>query len=204
MRDTIGRDTVGEYERAAHAEGLAAGLAAVLTGVAPAAAPGPVAALPADRVPPGAAVIRHRLADAEGVAFVRRAGATPLPADRLTALGARLGEVRLGVTRRLVEQAVEHVSGRISGGEPTIRKQLVAGVLADLLTAVEAVRRCLRVAGDVPAAVADVHDRLTAMDWEAAKLLGAGGYLAGSPARGAHVSRLTANCWIVREGAPAP
>jgi hypothetical protein len=88
----------------------------------------------------------------------------------------------------------------VAGGEPTIRKQLVLGTVADLVTAAEAIRRYLTVAGEVAAAVVDAHDRLTVLGWEAAKLFGASGYLVDGPARSAYVSRLAANCWIAREG----
>ncbi|MYY08078.1 acyl-CoA dehydrogenase [Streptomyces sp. SID4919] len=193
-------DAIAECEEAAYEDGLAAGLAVALAGTDGPAPPGRVAALPTAALAPGAPVIRHRMADLEGIAFVRRDGTWPAPAPELTAFGARLGAARIGVTRRLTDLAVHHLSGRTSGGEPMIRKQLVAGVLADLVTAAEALRRCLEVAGHLPVAVTDVHDRLTVHDREAAKLLGASGFLAGSPARAAHVSRLTANCWIARDG----
>jgi hypothetical protein len=174
-------DTIAECERVGYADGLAAGLARALTGVDVLCPPGPVAAVPAAAVPAGAVVIGHRLADLEGISLVRCA--EHRPARGLTALGARLGAVRLGITGRLIEQAVEHLSGRTAGGEATIRKQ----------------RQRLLVAGRVPVAVTDLHDRLNAIDWEVAKLLGARGYLACSPTRGAYVARLTANCWIARE-----
>jgi len=193
------RDTIVHCERVAHADGLAAGLATALAGVDTARPPGPVAALPAGRVAAGTPVIRHELAASEGVSFVRRADPPPDPADPagLTSFGARLGAVRLGVTRRLTEQATAHVAGRTAEGEPLIRKQLVAAVLADALTAIETLRHCLLTAGRQQAAVADVHQRLTDLDWELTKLLGASGFLADSPARAAYVSRLTANCWAL-------
>jgi alkylation response protein AidB-like acyl-CoA dehydrogenase len=196
-------DTIGECERSAHAEGLAAGLATALAGMPAGAPPGSVAAVPSNAVDLagsawGETLVPHDLAAREGISFVRCQGRAPVPTDELTAFGARLGAVRLGVHRRLLQRAVEHLAGRLSGGEPILRKQLVQGTLADILAAGEAVRRCLLVAGDAAAAVADAHDRLTVLDWEAAKLLGASGYLSDGPARGAWVSRLTANCWIVR------
>jgi hypothetical protein len=190
-------DAIAECEKAGYADGLAAGLAQALTGVDVLCPPGPVAAVPAAAVPAGAAVIGHRLADLEGISLVRCADHEP--ARGLTALGARLGAVRLGITGLLIERAVEHLSGRTAGGEATIRKQLVAGTLADALTATESLRQRLLVAGHVAVAVTDLHDRLNAIDWEVAKLLGASGYLACGPARGAYVARLIANCWIARE-----
>ena len=114
-------------------------------------------------------------------------------------MAARLAAVRLGLVRRLAERAVGHLSGRVVGGEPAVRKQLVLGTLADLVTEAEAMRRRLMVAGDVPAGVADAHERLTVLGWEAAKLLGASGYLVDGPARGVYVSRLVANCWVPTE-----
>ncbi|MGH3416980.1 MAG: acyl-CoA dehydrogenase, partial [Actinocrinis sp.] len=101
--------------------------------------------------------------------------------------------------RSLTERAVGHLSGRVVGGEPTIRKQLVLGTVADLVTETEAIRRLLMVAGTVSAAVADAHERLTVLGWEAAKLFGASGYLVDGPTRGVYVSRLVANCWVVTE-----
>jgi hypothetical protein len=198
-----------DCEQAARGAGLAAGLAAALDAVwadAPGRAPAPpgrVAALPADRVPAGAELIAHHMAVLEDIAFVRCEPAVPEDSERLTAFCALLGAARLGVSRRLLEWAVEHLSGRTVEGQPTIRKQLVLGTLADTLTGVEAARRSLQVAGTVPAAVAEVHDQITELDWECVKLLGASGYVTDSPSRGAYVSRLIANCWIPREdGAP--
>ncbi len=188
-----------ECERAAHEQGLAAGLAAALDASAAAVPAGPIAALPADRVPAGAELLAHRMAALEAIAFVRREPARAGAADGSAPFGALLGAARLGVSRRLARWAVEHLSGRTVDGEPTIRKQLVLGTLADVLTGIEAARRCLQVAGSLPAAVADVHDRITELDWESAKLLGASGFITDSPSRGAYVSRLVANCWVARE-----
>jgi alkylation response protein AidB-like acyl-CoA dehydrogenase len=193
------RDTMSECERVGHADGLAVGLALALAGLAPDAAPGPVAALPEAATPAGADVIRHDLAARAGISFVRVDRRQPA---ELTAFTARLGAVRLGVTRRLLERAVAHLSARVAGGEPIIRKQLVQGVLADAQVETEVLRRLLRVSWHLTSAVADVHDRLTVLDWELAKLLGASGYAGESRASDAFVSRLTANCWVRRVGVP--
>ncbi|HEU5425716.1 MAG TPA: hypothetical protein VFU74_02535 [Actinocrinis sp.] len=192
-------ESISECERIAHAHGLAAGLGAALGGVDADAAPGLIAALPAARVAPGAAVIPHRMAELEGISFVRPLAKAALRAEERTALAGRLGGVRLGMVRSLAERAVGHLSGRVVGGEPTIRKQLVLGSVADLVTETEAIRRLLTVAGTVSTAVADAHERLTVLGWEAAKLFGASGYLVDGPARGVYVSRLVANCWVSTE-----
>ncbi|WP_353942655.1 acyl-CoA dehydrogenase family protein [Streptomyces sp. HUAS MG91] len=192
---------IAASERAAHEAGLAAGLAVALDGFDTTAAPGPVAAVPSAWAAEDAEVLPHHVAAAEGISFVRCAAPGTAPEQELVALAAGLAAVRLGATRRLTRHAVEHLTHRTSGGEPTIRKQLVLGTLADLLTAVEAIRAQLRVVAPTVATVGDVHDRITALDWEAAKLLGASGFLVESPARSAHVSQLVANCWVVREAA---
>ena len=180
------RHTIAECERAGHDDGIAAGLA--LTGAELEAAPGRVAAVVT--VPDGAVVLREE----QGVSFVR---AEPRPGGpELTAIAARLAGVRLGLTTRLAERVVAHLSGRTVGGEPTIGKQLVQGALADAHVATEAARRTLAVAGDCPDAVRDVHERLTTVDWELAKLLGASGFVDGGAMFDVHLSRLTANCWV--------
>jgi hypothetical protein len=194
-----GPESIAECELVAHTHGLAAGLGAALAGVDAAAAPGRVAALPAARVAPGATVIPHRMADLEGISFVRSQSAATVSAEERTAVGARLGAVRLGIVRRLADRAVEHLTARVAGGEPTVRKQLVLATIADLVAETEALRRRLMVAAAVASAVADAHERLTVLGWEAAKLFGASGYLVDGPARGAYVSRLAANCWVVPE-----
>ncbi|MFG2011507.1 acyl-CoA dehydrogenase family protein [Micromonospora sp. NPDC048868] len=199
------RDMIDECEQTAYSAGLAAGLAVALAAAPGITPPGRVAAVPTAALPAGwattpASTVGHRMAGQEGISFATTDDHPGLADGQLTQFCAHLGAVRLGVTRRLLEWAVEYLSGRTVGGEPTIRKQLVLGVLADVQTAVEAARRSLRVSGTVPAAVLDVHDRVTTLDWEAAKLLGASGYVAGTPTRGAYVAQLTANCWLPREG----
>jgi hypothetical protein len=197
------RDRIRECVLAGHADGLAAGLTLALEGMAASAAPGPVAAFPAAAVPAGAAVFPHDIAARQGVTFVPRGIPRPVPDGQLTALGARLAAVRLGVSRRLREHAVEHLAARVADGERTIRKQLVQGALADAAVAAESALQCLLVAGHLAVAVADTHDRLTALDWELAKLLGASGFAddpgtPDTPAAAAYVSRLAANCWLPR------
>lgn len=180
------RHTIAECERAGHGHGLPVGLA--LTGADLDNAPGRVAAVPAAAVPADAVVLHED----QGVSFVRT---EPRNGPESTAIAARLAGVRLGLTKRLVERVVEHLSGRTVGGEPTISKQLVQGTLADAHVATEAARRVLTVAGDCADAVADVHTRLTTVDWELAKLLGASSFVDGGAMFDVHLSRLTAHCW---------
>lgn len=227
-------DTIAACEAAAHERGLAPALELALREAGPGVPSGRIGALPAAAVPAGAAVLPHRLAEREGVRFVRLplpapgpqppAAAPPAdpapssdaapagpPADAVSAevpssaasFGALLGAVRIGLARRLLDDAVAHLSGRTSGGEPLTRKQLVLGTVADVHTGLAAVRELLRVAGGSPAAVADAHERLTALDWEAAKLLGAAGFLADGPARAGYVGWLVAASWLDGDASPA-
>lgn len=195
------QNTITACEEAGRRDGLAAGLALALAALDAGAAPGGVAALPADTVPAGTEVIRHDMALAEGIGFVRPATRHEVPAEELTALAARLGAVRIGATLRLVEQVAGHLSRRVFGGEPVLAKQLVQGGLADALVATETARCGLATAGENRAAIVDVHDRLTQVDWQLARMLGASGYVGRNPACGAYVSRLVANCWVAREEA---
>lgn len=195
------RNAIVECERAAFEAGLAAGLAVALEGWDAGAAPGGVAALPRAAVPAGAAVIPHEMAASQGIAFVRCDARRGVPDGEVTAVAAAVGAVRIGVTRQLTEKVVAHLSHRVVGGEPTISKQLVQGTLADAEVVTETARRCLLLPGHRTRVVADVHDRLTALDWELAKLLGGSGYVGRGPACAAFVSRLTANCWVPRGGA---
>jgi hypothetical protein len=238
-------DMIAACEAAAHAGGLASGLALALAEAGVPAPPGPVAALPTSSVPAAARVVPHRLAEREGVSFVRwpltpdgtddpddtydpentydadsahggyapNDAYAPDAADRADGpdgadagahrLAALLGAVRAGLARRLLDDAVAHLSGRVAEGEPISRKQMVRGTVADVHTGLEAVLRLLRVAGDVPAAVADAHDRITALDWEAAKLLGASGFVADGAARPGYVGWLVAQTWLPADGMPA-
>ncbi|WP_062216634.1 hypothetical protein [Streptomyces sp. NBRC 109706] len=190
------RDALQSCEHVGRTHGFRAGLALALDGADADAAPGRLAALPSDAVGPGVEVVPHRLAEREGVAFVRRTGRRQVSQDERTALAARLAALRVGITHRLRERAVAHLAARVSGGEPTLRKQLVRGALADALVTVETVRRTLLVAGDMAGTVIECHQRLTETDWELAKLLGASGYAGPGTASTAFVARLTANCWL--------
>jgi hypothetical protein len=197
------RDAISECEQEARSAGLAAGLALALDGADERTAPGSVAALPAGLVPAGTPLVRHQAGEAEGIRFVQAPARRPPPGPELTAalttIGARLGQSRLGLTSQFFDHVVAHLASRTAGGEPLIRKQLVAGTLADAQLTVDLTRRCLRVAGHSPVAVADAHAKITAVDWELARMLGASGYVGpGLPAR-AFVSRLIANCWVRRE-----
>jgi Acyl-CoA dehydrogenase, C-terminal domain len=197
---TLASAGLSECELAGREAGLAAGLALALSGTAAAdVAPGRYAAVPAEGLADDVPVLRHRLADAEGIVFLDRPGERPADAPELAEVGRLLAAVRIGLLRRILDQVVEHLSGRLSGGEPLIRKQLIAGAVADVMAGLELLRG-YAAAQRGPVALADVHNRLDELGWEVATLYGAAGYLSDGPGRALHVSSLAAGTWVPREG----
>lgn len=187
-------------EQIARTEGLAGGLAAALADTdVTALAPGRYAAVPGHQVPEGAQVRTHRLADYEDIVFVACPGERPQPCMETVELARAMAAVRLGVVRRLLDDAVTHLTERVMGDEPLIRKQLITGAVADILAEIELLRGYADCQRD-PAAVGDLHGRLDELGWQVLKLFGAAGYLADHPARALYVSALVANTWIDRTG----
>jgi hypothetical protein len=193
-----------ECEQVGRSAGLAAGLSLALAASSIVdTAPGSHAAVPAGEVPAGAAVSTHRLADYEGIVFVACPGdpaRRPRGSYGLVEIGRLLAAVRIGVLRTVLDQAVEHMSNRLAGDEPLIRKQLITGTIADVMAGLELLRAYTGSQRD-PVAIADVHTQLDALGWQVAQLFGAAGYLADHPARSLYVSALVANTWIDKEGA---
>lgn len=191
---------LAEHVRLGQGGGLAAGLARILRDLSHAdivaAAPGRFVAVPAQRA--FAEVVEHSMAAAEGIAVLALPDAPTGPTGRTVEIGLRLAAVRVGLTRRLLDQAVEHLTGRVGGGEPLIRKQLNQGTVADVLAALELLRRHLETAVLDPSAdlVADVHAQLGDLDWEVTKLFGASGYLTDHDVRALYVAGLVANTWV--------
>ena len=199
---TIVSAGMAECEKAGRAAGLAAGLALALSGISVAeTAPGRYAAVPAESLEDGAPVLRHRLADPEGIVFLDCPGERPDEAPGLDEVGRLLAAVRLGVLRAVLDQVVEHLSNRLSGDEPLIRKQLVVGAVADVMAGVELLRGYASTQRG-PVALADVHNRIDELGFEVATLYGAAGYLADGPGRALYVSSLAAGTWVPRAGIP--
>jgi len=199
---TLPQTGMAECERIGREAGVAAGLAAALSGISvPDSAPGRYAAVPMESPDEGAAVLHHRLAAAEGVVFLECPGQGPDSGPAWAEAGRLLAAVRLGVLRRALDQAVEHLSGRQSGGEPLIRKQLITGSIADVMAGTEMLRAYAQTQGG-QAALADIHTRLDVLGWEVLKLFGAAGYLSDGPGRALYVSALAAGTWVPREEVP--
>jgi hypothetical protein len=199
-------DAIKQCEQTARAEGLATGLTLALNGFdVLAMAPGRYAAVPAKTAPDELPVAPHSLAGLEDIVLVDRgrpsAGDTSTaPGDaELVTFGQRLAAVRLGLTRRLLDAATEHLSNRTGGDEPLVRKQLVTGAIADIIAGVELLRAYangLPAAGAPLANLADLHAKITELDLEVIRLFGAAGYIADHPVRALYVSALVANTWM--------
>lgn len=199
--------TLRDCERIACGDGLAAGLGAALDGagltavVAAAVAPGRYAAIPVGYAPDGVPVREHSIADLEGIAFVECPAVRPCGPAALAEFACLLAAARLGLLRRLLDMAVAHLSERTSGDEPLIRKQLITGTIADVMTGIE----LARVTADCHLdddALADLHGGLDDLGWEVTKLFGAAGYITDHPVRALYVSALVASAWIDREKVP--
>jgi alkylation response protein AidB-like acyl-CoA dehydrogenase len=120
----------------------------------------------------------------EGVALVMNNGHAEADPD----LPGRLVGVRLGVLRNVLDEAIGHLSARISDGEPLLRRQLVTGAVADIVAEAEMARRLI--------ATPDIaHSAITDAGWDVTKLFGAAGYITDQPARALYVSALIANMW---------
>jgi hypothetical protein len=217
---------VADYESVGYTSGLSAGLAKALADLDDtdlvAAARAGYAAVPAQRVDEGATVVEHRLATSEGVAILDvrlPPGLVPLrhPGDRPEVVGLRLAAVRIGLARKLLDDAISAVGAAATAtigvtaavgavgavaapviAQPLLRHRLNLGAIADILSALESLRLLLEGTARHPsrAAVVDVHTRLTRLDWQVAKLFGPDGYHADHPVRALFVAELVANTWV--------
>jgi len=208
--------TLDEARAAARSAGLAAGLRRVLADItAVPCSVGGRALLPAGwsgNVPawrlPGRTLHRadaqvrqrrHPLAAVGGLELVEvsprvSAAAAPCagpdicPGGQLALVG-----MRIGVAERALDQATDHLAGRMSGGAPMIRHQLLQAAIADAVTELElcaAYRSC----------PADAHDRLSGVEQSIAGLFGGSGYLCAGPATSLHLARLVASTWSSENG----
>ena len=197
---------INQCERTARAEGLATGLMLALDGLnVLAMAPGRYAAVPAKIAPDELPVATHSLAGLEDIVLVDRGrpatgdASTVSGRAELLVFGQRLAAVRLGLTRRLLDAATEHLSNRTGGDEPLVRKQMVTGMIADIIAGIELLRAYasgLPTAGAPQASLADLHAKITELDLEVIRLFAAAGFIADHPVRALYVSALVANTWM--------
>ena len=197
MSSGFASEHVGDCEVAGYHSGLAAGLGRALADLDDAdlvaAARLGFAAVPADRVRDGASVLEHRVAAAAGVAILDvrlPAGLVPLrhAGDRPEVVGVRLAAVRVGLVRKLLDEALARPARR----RPTYR------AIADVVSALEALRHRLIGAARHPsrADVVAVHTRLDQLGWQVARLFWPEGYRPDHPVRVLFVAELVAGTWV--------
>jgi hypothetical protein len=195
----------------AHA-GLATALGALYAGLGPGVlpcGPGGHAVVPrelavsADRVWcagtvsardwPAESVVPHGLAGAAGLVCLRIP--VPAPACGGGELVAGLARLRLDLSRRLLDDCVDYLAGRSTGGAALLDQQLVRGDLADAGTAHEELSAVLD--GTAPVDVLGwVHGRVTAVDRMLLRLLGASSFVADGPGGRHAVSELLADVYV--------
>lgn len=181
-----------EVRRVACADGLVAGLRLVLAGRDVdrlAAATDAGGAVPDPTAPFGIAFGGARRAAAE----------TPDHPPELADVLRLLVQVRLGVTARVLAQAVQHLTGRRSGDVAIIDLPAVRMTVADVHSGADLVAAAAT--GAVGTAVAaDLHERVTALDGELLTLFGASGALRGSPGHDLLLSERVADHWAPPTG----
>ncbi|MFC4851971.1 hypothetical protein [Actinophytocola glycyrrhizae] len=229
MTGVFGWLDVADFESVGYTSGLSAGLDRALADLDDAdlmaAAHAGWAAVPEQRVLEGANVLEHHMATSEGVAILDvrlPVGLVPLrhAGDRPEVVGLRLAAVRIGLARKLLDQALGRgpfdlgrhgavtsrgVAGAgstgsrpLTGGRPLLHHRLTVGAISDVLAALTSLRGYVEGARrwQTRSAVVDVHRRLTRLDWQVAKLFGLHGDLADHPVRALFVAELAAHTWV--------
>jgi len=188
---------VDDCEVAGYRSGLAAGLGRALadlddTDLVAAARLG-FAAVPAERVPDGATVVAHPVAADAGVAILDvrlPAGLTLLrhAGDRPEVVGLRLAAVRIGLVRRLLDEALTSLPWH----------RFLFGAIGNVVSALESLRDRLAGAAQYPsrADVVTVHTRLDRVDRQVARLFWPDGYRPDHPVRILFVAELVAGTWV--------
>jgi hypothetical protein len=139
----------------------------------------------------GLAVTGFPVTGSNGRAPAAAAGTGPAP-DLAGPLA--LAGVRIGVAQRLLDQVADYLRGRLAAGSPLAGRQLVQGALAEATVALELGAAAAGCASS--AAAADLHRRLSEVEWSLASLFGGRGYLRDGPARCLYVTRLVADTWV--------
>ncbi|WP_158895860.1 DUF2786 domain-containing protein [Amycolatopsis anabasis] len=154
--------------------------------------PGGHAVLPAGAaLPPGAVVVREANLPGGPVVLVRGGAGRADPGR-----GAAVVWLRLGLSQGLLDACLTYLGERESGDTTLLRRQLVQGSIAQAVTGQLEVHAELVANAPFPRAdlLPHLHAKLSEVDRELLRLLGASGYLAGGPGEVADVSELLAAC----------
>ena len=154
-------------------------------------------ALP-DHLPPNTLPVAGRLAALEGLALVQ-AERPPEPAHaRPAELPFILIALRVGLTRRMLGLAIEHLRGRMSDGRPLIQRQMIRGSIAEVAATLEICSSAIAAASSTPLGTRPtewMHDRLDRADNLVVAMFGAAGFLLDHPVRCLHVVALLRDLW---------
>jgi hypothetical protein len=212
-----GTDARAGCHRLARVEGLAPALALLRAAVLPGLLPcGPAghAVVPADVVFGDGIWLDGVTSDRAGSGT--QLGGFDLPGGRVAvhqfscAVGGAVDEheraawalglvwLRLGLSEALRETCLRYLRTRRTGDSVLVRQQLVKGALAEAVANHLEIRAVLigAGAGGLPyPALSELHARITMTDRAQLRLLGASGFLVGSPGEVAHVSELVADAY---------
>ncbi|MGW3464485.1 right-handed parallel beta-helix repeat-containing protein [Streptomyces olivaceoviridis] len=113
--------------------------------------------------------------------------------------------LRLGLSVRILDEALGYLRDRVTGGSPLLSRQLIKGALADAVALQLQVRSVLdaHAPGDVPRPLsAGLNAMVTQADRILLPLLGASGFTTEGPGRVAHASELLVDTYftIAQEG----
>lgn len=125
-------------------------------------------------------------------------GTTAGDDGRRAAFALGLVWLRLGLSEALRADCVDHLGRRRTGDSYVLQQQLVKGIVAGVLAEQLEVRAVLTDAGPgdiAAAALDDLQRRITLADREQIRLLGASGFLTGSPGTTVQVSELLADVY---------
>jgi Acyl-CoA dehydrogenase, C-terminal domain len=221
-RERVGRieelcrlEELGRIEELGRTAGLACGLRAILADgrPVPRGASG-LALIPADDAEPAreaaATGPAGSLAEAAGLRVTRLAPPPRQSQDTDTYTGTDtdtetailLAAVRLGVTARLLDLAIEHLTARQVEGAPLTDKQLIQVAVAEAAASLELCRRGLSSAGTL-AAAEQLHERLAETGWSVVTLFGASGFLREHAALQYYAAELVHDAWTAPIGVAA-
>ncbi|GGZ09120.1 hypothetical protein GCM10010300_61280 [Streptomyces olivaceoviridis] len=113
--------------------------------------------------------------------------------------------LRLGLSVKILDEALGYLRDRVTGGSPLLTRQLIKGALADAVALQLQVRSVLdaHAPGDVPRPLsAGLNAMVTQADRMLLPLLGASGFTTEGPGRVAHASELLVDTYftIAQEG----
>ena len=151
-----------------------------------------------DALPPDTMPVAGLVAALEGLALVQaERPAEPAPV-RPAELPFIFLALRVGLTRRMLGLAIEHLRGRMSDGRPLIQRQMVQDSVAEVAAALEICSSAITARPGAAVGTRStewMHDRLDRADNLVVAMFGAAGFLLDHPVRCLHVVALLRDLW---------